>query len=35
VLTTEGLLELNRELNSPEKPNVDVVAKDWLTANGL
>ena len=35
ALTTEGLVELNRELNSPEKPNVDVVAKDWLAANGL
>jgi osmoprotectant transport system substrate-binding protein len=35
VLTTEGLVELNRELNSPEKPNVDVVAKGWLDANGL
>ncbi|OZM82012.1 ABC transporter substrate-binding protein [Pseudonocardia sp. MH-G8] len=35
ALTTEGLVELNRELNSPEKPNVDVVAKGWLDANGL
>jgi osmoprotectant transport system substrate-binding protein len=34
-LTTDGLVELNRQLNAPEKPNVDTVAKDWITANGL
>ena len=35
ALTTEGLIELNRQLNAPDKPNVDTVAKDWLTTNGL
>jgi osmoprotectant transport system substrate-binding protein len=34
-LTTEGLVELNRQLNAPDKPEVDTVAKDWLSANGL
>lgn len=34
-LTTEGLIDLNRQLNAPDKPNVDVVAKAWLAANGL
>jgi osmoprotectant transport system substrate-binding protein len=34
-LTTEGLIELNRQLNAPDKPEVDTVAKGWLTANGL
>lgn len=34
-LTTEGLIELNGKLNAPDKPNVDVVAKEWITANGL
>jgi osmoprotectant transport system substrate-binding protein len=35
ALTTETLVELNRQLNAPEKPNVDVVAREWLAANGL
>jgi osmoprotectant transport system substrate-binding protein len=35
ALTTEGLIELNRRMNAPEKPNVDVVAKEWITENGL
>jgi osmoprotectant transport system substrate-binding protein len=34
-LTTEGLIDLNRQLNAPDKPEVDTVAKGWLTANGL
>lgn len=34
-LTTAGLIDLNRKLNAPDKPNADVVAKEWLTANGL
>jgi osmoprotectant transport system substrate-binding protein len=34
-LTTEGLIGLNRRLAEPDLPNVDVVAKEWLTANGL
>lgn len=34
-LTTEGLIELNSQLNAPDKPEVDTVAKGWLTANGL
>jgi len=34
-LTTEGLIELNRQLNAPDKPEVDTVAKGWLSANGL
>jgi len=34
-LTTEGLIELNRQLNAPDKPEVDTVAKEWVTANGL
>ncbi|GAA5111905.1 ABC transporter substrate-binding protein [Pseudonocardia adelaidensis] len=34
-LTTEGLIQLNRQLNAPDKPEVDTVAKGWLTANGL
>jgi osmoprotectant transport system substrate-binding protein len=34
-LTTEGLIELNRQLNDPEKPEVDTVAEGWLAANGL
>jgi osmoprotectant transport system substrate-binding protein len=34
-LTTEGLIGLNRQLNAPDKPEVDTVAKGWLTANGL
>lgn len=34
-LTTQGLTELNAKLAAPDKPNADVVAKEWLTANGL
>jgi osmoprotectant transport system substrate-binding protein len=34
-LTTEGLIELNRQLNAPEKPEVGPVATAWLSANGL
>lgn len=34
-LTTEGLIDMNRKLNAPDKPNVDQVAKDWMAANGL
>jgi len=34
-LTTEGLVELNRRLNAPDKPDVATVAKEWLTETGL
>ncbi len=34
-LNSTGLLELNARLAAPDKPNADVVAKEWLTANGL
>ncbi|HXV92611.1 MAG TPA: ABC transporter substrate-binding protein [Pseudonocardia sp.] len=34
-LTTESLIEINTEAASDTRPPVDVVAKDWLTANGL
>jgi osmoprotectant transport system substrate-binding protein len=34
-LTTEGLIDLNRQLNSPDKPNVESVAKEWLASNDL
>jgi osmoprotectant transport system substrate-binding protein len=34
-LTTQGLIDLNRRLNAPDKPNPEVVAKEWLAANGL
>ncbi|MBA2309420.1 MAG: ABC transporter substrate-binding protein [Pseudonocardiales bacterium] len=34
-LTTAGLLDLNVKLDGPDKPNPDVVAKEWLQANGL
>lgn len=34
-LTTEGLVELNRKLSAPDKPDVGPVAKEWLTSNGL
>ncbi|MGQ0572823.1 MAG: ABC transporter substrate-binding protein [Pseudonocardia sp.] len=34
-LTTQVLLDLNATLGGPDKPNPDVVAKDWLTASGL
>ena len=32
-LTTDGLIDLNRQLNSPDKPNVESVAKEWLASN--
>jgi osmoprotectant transport system substrate-binding protein len=35
ALTTEGLIELNRQLNAPDKPNVETVAEEWIAANGL
>jgi osmoprotectant transport system substrate-binding protein len=34
-LTTEGLIELNRQANAPDKPNLDTLAKTWLSQNGL
>ena len=34
-LTTAGLVELNRELNAPDKPDSATVAKGWLSKNGL
>lgn len=34
-LTTAALIDLNTRLAAPDKPAVDVVAKEWLTANGL
>jgi len=34
-LTTPGLTDLNAKLAAPDKPNADVVAKEWLAANGL
>jgi osmoprotectant transport system substrate-binding protein len=34
-LTTANLIDLNRKLNAPDKPNASTVAKEWLTANGL
>ncbi|MBN9097264.1 MULTISPECIES: ABC transporter substrate-binding protein [unclassified Pseudonocardia] len=34
-LTTDELLTLNSTAAGPTKPAVDVVAKDWLTKNGL
>jgi osmoprotectant transport system substrate-binding protein len=34
-LTTEGLVDLNRTLSSEQRPNVETVAKEWITANGL
>lgn len=34
-LTTQVLLDLNAELGSETRPNPDVVAKEWLEANGL
>ena len=34
-LTTDGLIDLNRQLNSPDKPNVESVAKEWLASNDL
>jgi osmoprotectant transport system substrate-binding protein len=34
-LTTQVLLDLNAELGSADRPNPDVVAKEWLQSNGL
>lgn len=34
-LTTAGLIDLNRQLNAPDKPDVATVATQWLTAQGL
>ena len=34
-LTTDGLVDLNRQLNSPDKPDVGSVAKEWLASNDL
>jgi osmoprotectant transport system substrate-binding protein len=34
-LTTQILIDLRRELDAPDKPNAEVVAKGWLVANGL
>jgi len=34
-LTTTGLVDLNRQLNAPDKPDVATVAKQWLTTQGL
>jgi osmoprotectant transport system substrate-binding protein len=34
-LTTQVLLDLNAELGSESRPNPDVVAQEWLEANGL
>jgi osmoprotectant transport system substrate-binding protein len=35
ALTTEGLLELNREVADAATNTVESVAKEWLTANNL
>jgi osmoprotectant transport system substrate-binding protein len=34
-LTTDGLIALRTEADGPTKPALDVVAKGWLTQNGL
>jgi osmoprotectant transport system substrate-binding protein len=34
-LTTEGLIALNRQLNAPDKPDVETVAEGWIAASGL
>jgi osmoprotectant transport system substrate-binding protein len=34
-LTTQVLLDLNAELGSADRPNPDVVAKEWLQTQGL
>lgn len=34
-LTTDGLTDMLRQLNAPDKPNVDTIAKAWLMQNGL
>ncbi|MFR9806710.1 ABC transporter substrate-binding protein [Pseudonocardia sp. RS010] len=35
TLTTEDLVELNRTLAGPDKPDVGTVAKNWLAQQGL
>lgn len=34
-MTTDSLVDLNRQLSSPDKPNVESVAKEWLASNDL
>ncbi|HEY2099712.1 MAG TPA: ABC transporter substrate-binding protein [Pseudonocardia sp.] len=34
-LTTSALVDLNRQLNAPDKPDSSTVAKAWLSQNGL
>jgi osmoprotectant transport system substrate-binding protein len=34
-LTTAALVDLNRQLNAPDKPDSSTVAKAWLSQNGL
>jgi osmoprotectant transport system substrate-binding protein len=34
-LTTPALIELNRQLDAPDKPDPNTVAKTWLGQNGL
>jgi osmoprotectant transport system substrate-binding protein len=34
-LTTAALVDLNRQLNAPHKPDSSTVAKAWLSQNGL
>lgn len=34
-LTTQGLIDLNRKLNAPDKPAVGPVATEWLAANQI
>jgi osmoprotectant transport system substrate-binding protein len=34
-LDTQTLLDLNAQLGAPDKPNPEVVAAEWLKANGL
>jgi osmoprotectant transport system substrate-binding protein len=34
-LTTEGLVALNRELASDERPTLETVAREWITSNGV
>lgn len=35
ALTTQALVELNREFAADDRPNVETVAQEWLEANGL
>jgi osmoprotectant transport system substrate-binding protein len=34
-LTTQSLIDLNRQLNAPDKPNPATVARGWLSQSGL